>query len=118
MYEEGWSRGGINALSYAFTDYFTNHAANSTAAEFVARRRSARSSTTPTSPRRCAPDQHIGTKRTCVDIDYFETYNRDNVTLVDLRREPLQRITPARRADRRRPSTRSTASSSRSGSTP
>ena len=40
------------------------------------------------------PRQHIGTKRTCVDIGYFETYNRDNVELVDVRRSPIQAITP------------------------
>ena len=34
-----------------------------------------------------------GTKRLCVDIDYYETYNRPNVTLVDLRETPLDRIT-------------------------
>ena len=39
-------------------------------------------------------DHAIGAKRICVDTSYYETYNRDNVTLVDLRSEPLQRATP------------------------
>jgi cyclohexanone monooxygenase len=39
-------------------------------------------------------DYPIGTKRICVDTGYFETFNRDNVTLVDLRREPIATITP------------------------
>ena len=30
-----------------------------------------------------------------IDTDYFETFNRDNVALVDLRAEPIERITPA-----------------------
>ena len=43
---------------------------------------SARSSTTPRSPRRCAPKDHpIGTKRLCLDTDYYATYNRPNVEL-------------------------------------
>jgi cyclohexanone monooxygenase len=92
MFEEGWCRGGINALSYAFTDYFTNHAANSTAAEF-SRQKIREIVDDPDVAEALCPYQHIGTKRTCVDINYFETYNRDNVKLVDLRREPLQRIT-------------------------
>ncbi len=42
-----------------------------------------------------APRDHpIGTKRLCVDTGYFETYNRDNVTLVDLRTAPIEAITP------------------------
>ncbi|HEX8967410.1 MAG TPA: cyclohexanone monooxygenase, partial [Chloroflexota bacterium] len=39
-------------------------------------------------------DYPFGTKRLCVDIDYFETYNRPNVTLVDVRSAPIQEITP------------------------
>jgi cyclohexanone monooxygenase len=36
----------------------------------------------------------IGCKRTIIEIDYFETYNRDNVTLVDLRKGGITEITP------------------------
>jgi cyclohexanone monooxygenase len=35
----------------------------------------------------------IGTKRLCVDIGYYETYNRPNVTLVDVSKAPIERIT-------------------------
>lgn len=38
-------------------------------------------------------DHPIGTKRICTDSGYFETFNRDNVTLVNLRREPITEIT-------------------------
>ena len=41
-----------------------------------------------------APKDHpIGTKRLCLDTDYYETYNRDNVTLVDVRSDPIEEIT-------------------------
>ena len=40
------------------------------------------------------PDHFITTRRLCIDTDYYETYNRDNVTLVDLRDEELLAITP------------------------
>ena len=41
-----------------------------------------------------APKNHpIGTKRICVDTDYYATYNRDNVTLVDVRTTPISEIT-------------------------
>ena len=36
----------------------------------------------------------IGTKRICLDTDYYETFNRDNVTLVDIRNAPIEEITP------------------------
>jgi cation diffusion facilitator CzcD-associated flavoprotein CzcO len=39
-------------------------------------------------------DFPLGTKRICVDTDYYDTFNRDNVTLVDLRSEPIEAITP------------------------
>ena len=43
----------------------------------------------------CPDDYPIGTKRLCVDTDYYETFNRDNVTLVDLRATPIETITRA-----------------------
>jgi cation diffusion facilitator CzcD-associated flavoprotein CzcO len=92
LYEVGWKRGGINALSYAFTDYFSNPEANATAAEFT--REKIRSIVRdPSVAKALCPRQHIGTKRTCVDTGYYETYNRDNVDLVDLRRSPIEAIT-------------------------
>ena len=39
-------------------------------------------------------DYHLGCKRLVVEVDYFETYNRDNVTLVDLRKGGITEITP------------------------
>jgi cyclohexanone monooxygenase len=39
-------------------------------------------------------DHFIGTKRICLDSDYYETYNRTNVELVDVRKQPIQEITP------------------------
>jgi cyclohexanone monooxygenase len=42
-----------------------------------------------------SPHNHpLGTKRICVDTNYYETYNRDNVTLVDVRKAPITKITP------------------------
>jgi cyclohexanone monooxygenase len=38
-------------------------------------------------------DFPIGARRVCVDIDYFETFNRDNVKLVDIKNTPIEEIT-------------------------
>jgi cyclohexanone monooxygenase len=92
MYEEGWQRGGINALSYAFTDYFTNPEANALAAEFT-REKIRELVRDPATAALLSPRQHIGTKRTCVDTGYYETYNRENVELIDALRAPITEIT-------------------------
>ena len=115
MFEEGWNRGGINSLSYAFTDFFSSQAANSTAAEFT-RQKIREIVRDPDVAETLCPYQHIGTKRTCVDIDYFQTYNRDNVHLIDLRREAAAAAHAVSASGPTQTNTRSTASCSRSGS--
>ena len=57
------------------------------------------------------------TKRPILDNGYFETYNRDNVTLVDLREDPIERFTPTSVVTESPESTRSTCSCSRPAST-
>jgi cyclohexanone monooxygenase len=94
MYQAGWQRGGINSLSYAFTDFFRDEDANRTAQDF-ARRKIKEIVEDPVTAASLCPSHHIGTKRTCVDTGYFETYNRDDVTLVDLRTEPIEELTPS-----------------------
>jgi len=93
MYEDGWRRGGINSLSYAFTDFFTDERANFTAQEF-AREKIRETVRDPAVAEALCPTHHIGTKRTCVDIGYFETYNYDHVELVDVRKSPITATTP------------------------
>jgi cyclohexanone monooxygenase len=93
MYEEGWRRGGINALSYAFTDFFTDERSNFTAQEF-ARQKIREIVHDRQVARALSPTHHIGTKRTCVDIGYFETYNRANVELVNAAAAPVTAVTP------------------------
>ena len=41
----------------------------------------------------CPKTFPIGTKRLCVDTGYYETFNRPNVRLVDLREHPIATIT-------------------------
>ena len=66
-----------------------------------------------------APKDHpIGTKRLCLDTNYYETYNRDNVTLVDVRSAPIEEITATGLRHARGASTSSMPSSSPPASTP
>jgi cyclohexanone monooxygenase len=78
----------------AFNDLIFNQAANNTAAEFV-RGKIREIVKDPRTAELLAPKDHpIGTKRICVDTRYFETYNRSNVHLVDVRSAPIEAITP------------------------
>jgi cation diffusion facilitator CzcD-associated flavoprotein CzcO len=93
-YEAGWQKGGIAALNGSFNDLLINGEANQTAADFV-RDKIRQMVRDPAVAAALMPtDYPIGTKRLCIDIDYFQTYNRTNVTLVDVRRAPIEQITP------------------------
>jgi len=90
--ERYWSFGGARFLG-TFIDTMISEESNTVVADFV---RSKISDTVedPETAAKLTPNSHpIGTKRICVDSDYFATYNRDNVTLVDIAADLLQAIT-------------------------
>jgi len=92
-YERRWEIGGTGFLG-AFNNILTDQEANDTMAEFV--RNQIRSIVKdPETAELLAPKTYpIGTKRICADSGYFETYNRDNVALVDISGGGIERITP------------------------
>lgn len=104
-YEAKWAEGGSISFLYSFTDLLLSKAANETASEFVRRKIRATVKDAKTAELLCPNDHPIGTKRLILDTDYYETYNRDNVTLVDIRNKPIEEITPKglRTADREYP---------------
>ncbi|MFH6787279.1 MULTISPECIES: flavin-containing monooxygenase [Methylobacterium] len=92
-YAARWAKGGANFM-HAFNDLALSQEANDTAAEFV-RERIAGLVEDPRKAAILSPrDYPIGTKRICLDTRYFETFNRDDVDLVDLRADPIEAITP------------------------
>ncbi|CRK53114.1 Phenylacetone monooxygenase [Rhodococcus sp. RD6.2] len=87
-----WEGGGL-CYQQAFYDLLLDPEANDLAAEYV-RARIRDKVTDPTVAEKLTPRSYpIGAKRMCVDTGYYEVYNQDNVTLVDLTEEPLRRIT-------------------------
>jgi cation diffusion facilitator CzcD-associated flavoprotein CzcO len=91
IYERHWNAGRVS-IGRAFTDLLTDRRANDTAAEFVRGKIAA----TVKDERVAAallPSYPIGTKRVCLDSGYYEVFNRPDVTLVNLRDEPIVRIT-------------------------
>jgi len=92
LFEQRWAIGGFSLLG-AFVDTLTDMRANELCAEFV--RGKIRSIVRdPAVAERLCPTHPIGCKRLCVDTGYYDTYNRSNVTLVDVSQHPIERITP------------------------
>lgn len=90
--EARWKIGGFHLLG-AFRDIMTNEEANGYAAEFV-RQKIRETVKNPITAKLLLPDQIIGCKRLCVGTDYYETYNRRNVELVDVSQATIEAITP------------------------
>jgi cation diffusion facilitator CzcD-associated flavoprotein CzcO len=89
--EARWKIGGFHLLG-AFRDIMTNEEANGYAAQFV-RNKILETVKDPATAKLLLPDQIIGCKRLCVGTDYYETYNRDNVELVDVSQAPIEELT-------------------------
>ncbi|MEZ4503870.1 MAG: NAD(P)/FAD-dependent oxidoreductase [Dehalococcoidia bacterium] len=88
-----WERGGLG-FTGAFNDLLMSREANEFAAEFV-RERIREVVHDPATAELLSPRSYpIGTKRVCIDTGYFETFNRENVSLVDIRSAPILEITP------------------------
>jgi cation diffusion facilitator CzcD-associated flavoprotein CzcO len=94
VYEALWQEGGFKFLYASFGDILRDKAANETASEFVRQKIRAIVKDPEIARRLCPTDHPYGSKRPPIDSDYFETYNRANVTLVDLRETPLVEIGP------------------------
>jgi cyclohexanone monooxygenase len=92
-YEARWKSGGTTFMA-VYSDLITSDEANETAAEFVRDKIREIVKDPETAELLVPTDYPIGTKRICVDTSYFETFNRENVTLVDVRNAPIEQITP------------------------
>jgi cation diffusion facilitator CzcD-associated flavoprotein CzcO len=93
IYEAAWVKGGLQFRA-AFQDLMTNKAANDTATEFLKNK----IREIVNDPQRAEDladiDHPYAAKRPPIDTNYFETFNRENVTLVNLRKDSIERITP------------------------
>ena len=91
-YEQRWRLGGLSMYG-AFADLFVNKDANETAADFVRSKVRGIVRDPAVAEKLLPKDYPFGTKRICVDTGYYETFNRNNVTLIDTRSTPIQEIT-------------------------
>ena len=91
-YQRRWDKGGVNFV-HAFNDLMIDRRSNDSIADFVRARIRATVRDPLVALSLCPQDHPLGTKRICVDSGYFETYNRANVRLVDLRKTPIVEVT-------------------------
>jgi cation diffusion facilitator CzcD-associated flavoprotein CzcO len=94
IYEAAWERGSLSFRA-SFKDLLQDVKANETASDFI-RRKINSIVNDPAVAAKLTPNDHLfATKRPPIDTNYFETFNRDNVLLVDLKAEPIEAIVPA-----------------------
>ncbi len=93
LFEQAWERGGLRFRA-TFKDIMMDKAANDTAANFIRAKIRAIVKDQVTAEKLSDIDHPYAAKRPPIDTNYFETYNRDNVSLVDVRAAPIERITP------------------------
>ncbi|HET9874692.1 MAG TPA: NAD(P)/FAD-dependent oxidoreductase, partial [Mycobacterium sp.] len=93
-YETRWQLGGV-LFSKTFPDQMLAIAANDTARLFWEQKIRAIVDDPATAELLIPHDHPIGAKRICTDDNYYQTFNRDHVHLVNLRATPIERIDAA-----------------------
>ncbi len=90
-FQARWDYGGLGFMA-SFSDLLLNDDSNKLAADFV-RAKVHQVVKDPKTAEALVPKNIIGCKRLCVDTGYWATFNRPNVTLVDISDEPIERVT-------------------------
>jgi cyclohexanone monooxygenase len=93
LYETKWKAGGSVSFLYAYNDLLINKDSNDTASDFVRSKIRETVRDPKTAELLCPKGWPIGARRLCLDTGYYETFNRDNVTLVDVKSAPITEIT-------------------------
>jgi cation diffusion facilitator CzcD-associated flavoprotein CzcO/acetyl esterase/lipase len=92
-YERAWESGLLFETFVVFADVLSNPAANHECAEFFRHKIRSIVDDPETAADLCPTDHPIGTKRPCLDTNYYATYNLPHVRLVNVRKHPIRRIT-------------------------
>lgn len=90
-YQKIWERGGLG-FSQTYNDLLVNDASNETASEFI-RNKIGEVVQNPEVAKKLKPSYYYSAKRPVLDTNYYETFNRDNVTLVDVKNSPIVEVT-------------------------
>lgn len=93
VFNDRWSRGGFRFFIDSFGDLLFDKAANDTAADYIREQIRTRVHDPATAELLSPRDYPYGTKRPPLETDYYEAYNRPNVDLVDVKSNPIDRVT-------------------------
>lgn len=93
VFEECWRRGGFRYLFETYDDILVDPVANEYAAEFNCEKIRQTVKDPATAELLCPKDHPYGGKRPPGSHDYFETFNRSNVALVDVNGNAIEEIT-------------------------
>ncbi|MBO0729027.1 MAG: alpha/beta hydrolase fold domain-containing protein, partial [Acidimicrobiaceae bacterium] len=92
-FEAGYQTGELFGVLGCFADQGWNPVSNEIVAEGIRNKIRAIVKDPKTAEALCPKDHPFGTKRPCLDTNYYETYNLPHVRLVDLRTDPITTIT-------------------------
>ena len=92
IYQALWEEGGIHLAINSFSAVLMDKDLNTEVADFV-RGKIREIVDDPATAEKLMPKYYFGTKRLILDNGYFETFNRDNVSLVDLNEDPIEAFT-------------------------
>lgn len=93
MWDELYDKPGFGIWLANFREIFTDEAANAEISEYIANRIRRRVKDPATAEKLIPRDHGFGVQRVPLETNYYEAYNRDNVSLVDISETPLVRIT-------------------------
>jgi len=95
FWEKLYAEPGFGIWMGNFRDILVDEIANAAISEFIAKKIRQRVKDPKVADKLIPKDHGFGTRRVPLESGYFETFNRDNVTLVDLNETPIERITPS-----------------------
>ena len=90
--ERRWKYGGL-IMWNAFADIMKNQDSNNLVSDFVHKKIREVVKDPATADLLCPRNYPLGSKRLCVDTNYYETFNRPNVSLADINSHPIKKIT-------------------------
>lgn len=92
-FEQGWKSGSLGGVIAAYNDIRVNQGASDLAAAFVHSKIRSIVNDQAVAEKLCPTNHPIGTKRPCLDTNYYQTFNEEHVTLVDLLETPIVGVT-------------------------
>ena len=94
FWEHLYASKGFGIWQGNFKDMLTNPKANKAMSDFIANKIRERVIDPVTAEKLIPKDHGFGTRRVPLETKYFESYNQENVELIDISSTPIERITP------------------------